>query len=101
MKLIINKNQYNKLLVESKISALQKLVDSQITDKYDFVCKVVIAPPHHYNPQYSATIYFKEIDNSKMTLPKYLKMKEEVMDEVWELIYGFTNETVSLYRKIC
>ena len=101
MKLIINKNQYNKLLVESKISALQKLVDSQITDKYDFVCKVVIAPPHHYNVQYSANVYFKEVDNRKMTLPKYWKMKEEVMDEVWELIYGFTNETVSLYQKIC
>ena len=101
MKLIINKNQYNKLLVESKISVLQKLVDSQITDKYDFVCEVVIAPPHHYNVQYSANVYFKDIDHRKMTYTNYWKMKEEVMDEVWELIYNFTNETVSLYKKSC
>jgi len=100
MKIIITESQH-KLLVENKLLALQKLVDSQITDKYDFVCKVVITPPHHYNVQHSAHVYFKDMSSLSMNVPKYFKMKEDVMNEVWSIIYNFTNETVSLYQKHC
>lgn len=101
MKIVINEGQYKKLLSENKISLIQKLVDKTITDKHNFVCKIIISPPHHYNQQYSANIYFKDIINPKMSAGKYFQMKEDVMNEVWKLIYDFTNETVSLYQKSC
>lgn len=100
MKYIITELQH-KLIIESKLSILQKLVDREITDKYDFVCKVVITPPHHYNAQYSARVYFKDVDIRVMSIPNYFRKKEEIMDEVWGLIYDFTNETVSLYQSSC
>ena len=101
MKYIITENQYKRILSENKLSVIQKLVDSQITDRYDFVCKVVVTPPHFYNKQYAANVYFKDIDIRAMNIPNYWRMKEEVLDEVWHIIYDFTNETVSLYQKSC
>lgn len=101
MKIIINKKQYKKIISESKINAIQNIVDVMITSKYDFVCKVVIVPPHHYNIQYSAHIYFKDIMDPNLSAGKYFQMKEDVMNEVWRAIYNFTNETTSLYQKSC
>jgi hypothetical protein len=101
MKIKINESQYSNLLSENKLSIIQKLVDKTIIDKYDFICKIIITSPHHYNLQYSANIYFKDIVNSKISPGKYFQMKEDVMNEVWKLIYTFTNEPVSLYQKSC
>jgi hypothetical protein len=101
MKIIISEIQSKRLLNEIRIDVLQKLVDSQITNDYDLVCKIDITPPHYYNKQYSAHVYFKDVDIMSMNIPNYFKMKEEIMDEVWHLIYDFTGETVSLYKHNC
>ena len=101
MKFIVTEIQSKRLLSEIRIDVLQKLVDSQITNNYDFVCKIDITPPHYYNKEYSAHVYFKDIDLRSINVPNYWKMKEEILDEVWELIYNFTGESVSLYKKSC
>lgn len=101
MKILINEGQYKKLLSEDKLLAIQKLVDMTITNEYDFVCKVVISPPNNFNPQYSAVIYFKDVNSESMNIPNYFRKKEKVMNDVWNIIYRYTNTTVSLYQKNC
>lgn len=101
MKFLLTNSQYKKLITESKIETLQKLIDKLIVDKYDFVCKIIITPPHHYNAQYSAHFYFKDIYMAGLNPGKYFQMKEDVMNEVWHLVYTFTNETLSIYQKSC
>lgn len=101
MKIIISEKQNEKLGQDLKVQAIQKLIDTTITNRYDFVCKVVITPPHHYNLQYSAHIYFKDISETRYSVSKYFQKKEDVMNELWFLVHDFTNETVSLYQKYC
>ena len=101
MKYIITESQYE-LLNESKITSIQTLVDSLVTPKYDFICKIVIKPPHYYNKNYSAHIFFKDLSyRTTDEFVDYYKAKDEVLDEVWKVIFNFTNEPVSLYKQSC
>lgn len=101
MEVIINENQYNNLISKKKLMAIQSLVDLTIANKYDFICKIVISPPNHYNPQCSAHVYFKDMSETSYAPGNYFRVRANIMDEVWRTIYEFTNETVSLYQNSC
>ena len=77
------------------------LTDLFVTDHKDEVCKVEVVHPReqmqlHRPEQYSVIFYFKGLDFK--FLPKS-HLKEELMNEAWDLIYNYTGQKISMWSK--
>ena len=77
-----------------------------VNEHKDVVCKVEVIHPRENTQllrpgQYSVIIYFIGVEYK--FLPK-LNLRDELMDEAWNLVYDYTGQAVSLlsdYVTIC
>ena len=77
------------------------LTDLFVTSHKDEVCKVEVVHPReqmqlHRPEQYSVIFYFKGFEFK--FLPKS-DLKEELMNEAWDLIYNYTGQRISMFSK--
>jgi hypothetical protein len=72
-----------------------------VADHKDEVCRVKVVHPReqmqlHRPEQYSVIFYFKGFEFK--FLPKS-DLKEELMNEAWDLIYNYTGQRISMFSK--
>jgi len=72
-----------------------------VADHKDEICKVEVVHPReemqlHRPEQYNVIFYFKGLEFK--FLPKS-HLKEELMNEAWELIYNYTGERISMWSQ--
>ena len=101
MKFIITEEQEQKLILR-KTQIIKSLIDRQITDTEDVVCKVEVSPPSEIGQHFSVYIYFELLANTEFEyLQEYRFKQEDIANEIWQIVYNFTNEPLFLYFKTC
>jgi hypothetical protein len=101
----LNEN-IKRILREETTKDYTSLIESILTNLFvtghkDEVCKVEVVHPQekmqlHRPEQYSVIFYFKGFEFK--FLPKS-DLKEELMNEAWDLIYNYTGQRISMFSK--
>jgi hypothetical protein len=82
-------------------SLIESILTIFVADHKDEVCKVEVVHPReqmqlHRPEQYSVIFYFKGFEFK--FLPK-LHLKEELMNEAWDLVYNYTGQRISMWSE--
>ena len=100
------RHNIKRILREETTKDYTSLIESILTNLFvtghkDEVCKVEVVHPQekmqlHRPEQYSVIFYFKGFEFK--FLPKS-DLKEELMNEAWDLIYNYTGQRISMFSK--